>query len=156
MKLIINMKKQFLVILLILISVIDSNAQEIRKSRERIKALKIAFFTQELDLNTDTAQKFWPIYNKHEENLDALRQKGMSEVRKKLKNAGGLDALSEKEAKSFVSSRIELDKKIFAEKERFTLEIAKFMSYKKILKLQLSEREFTRKLMRKYRKKQKQ
>jgi hypothetical protein len=35
-------------------------------------------------------------------------------------------------------------------KEAFISEASKFMSYKKIMKLYLSEREFARKLMRKY------
>ena len=32
-------------------------------NREKIKAQKIAFFTQELNLTSDEAAKFWPVYN---------------------------------------------------------------------------------------------
>ena len=31
--------------------------------REKIKELKTAFFTQELNLDKKKAQQFWPIYN---------------------------------------------------------------------------------------------
>jgi hypothetical protein len=33
---------------------------------EKIQALKIAFITQKLELTTDEAQKFWPVYNQYE------------------------------------------------------------------------------------------
>lgn len=33
---------------------------------EQIKTLKVAYFTEHLHLTPEEAQKFWPIYNKHE------------------------------------------------------------------------------------------
>ncbi len=144
--------KKILTLTLLLFVCLNIAAQK-RKNREKIKALKIAFLTQELNLNTDVAEKFWPIYNEFQDNLDALRRKGMSDIRLKLKNAGGFEALTEKESKTFVQSKINLDKKELAEKEKFLAKVSKVLSYKQILKLQLSERDFARKLMRKYRKK---
>ncbi len=47
------------------------------------------------------------------------------------------------------------DEKELAQKKEFLTKISKILSYKQILKLQLSEREFARELMRKYRKKRK-
>ena len=35
------------------------------KSEEVLKAQKIAFFTQKLDLTPSEAEKFWPIYNEY-------------------------------------------------------------------------------------------
>lgn len=151
MKLIKMMKKKILLFILSL-TVFTINAQKVKRDKEKIKALKIAFLTQELDLNATVAQKFWPIYNEHENNLDAIRRTGMSQFREKINNLGGLEALSEKDSKSFVNAKLELDKKTLQEKEQFLAKITKILPYKKILKLQLSEREFARKLMRKYRK----
>jgi hypothetical protein len=37
----------------------------------RIEALKIAYITKKLNLSTDEAQKFWPIYNKY---MDEIRK----------------------------------------------------------------------------------
>ncbi|MFK8061283.1 MAG: sensor of ECF-type sigma factor [Polaribacter sp.] len=145
------MKKNILTFILMLFVSINLSSQINKDSKEKIKALKAAFLTQELNLSAETAQKFWPIYNKHETKLDALRDKGRSEVRMKLKKTGSFDALTEQEAKSFVNSKLEIDKKILAEKESFLKQISKVLTYKKILKLHISEREFTRKLMRKYR-----
>lgn len=35
------------------------------KSEEVLKAQKIAFFTQKLDLTPDEAESFWPVYNEY-------------------------------------------------------------------------------------------
>src|SRR5258708_29601670 len=39
----------------------------------RIEALKIAYLTKKLNLSTDEAQKFWPIYNKYAEEIRQTR-----------------------------------------------------------------------------------
>lgn len=150
------MKKNLLTLVLFLFVCANFSAQDHRKNKEKIKALKASFLTQELDLSAEVAEKFWPIYNEYEEKLDLIRRQGMTNIRKKLKNAGGLEALSEEESKSFVNSKLQLDKKALIEKEKFLSKISKVLSYKKILKLQLAERDFARKLMRKYGRKNKE
>ena len=122
-----------------------------QKNKEKIKALKISFLTQELNLSEKDAQKFWPIYNEHENNMASLRDKSVFEIRKKLKNVGGIDSISEEESKKFVNCKLDVDKKVLLEKERFLAKLTNILPYKKILKLQLSQRNFARKLMRKYR-----
>ncbi len=63
--------KKYLLILIVGLSTFCIKAQEndpVKRS-EKIQALKIAFITQKLDLSTDEAQKFWPVYNKYEAEL---------------------------------------------------------------------------------------
>ena len=49
-------------------------AQDGDKTRaEKIEALKIAFITQKLQLTTDEAQKFWPVYNQYENEIRSLQ-----------------------------------------------------------------------------------
>lgn len=38
---------------------------QMKRVFERIQAEKIAFFTNELDLTPEEAQKFWPVYNQY-------------------------------------------------------------------------------------------
>ena len=51
-------------------------ATEVKKypTREEILSQKIAFFTQELDLTPEEAQKFWPVYNESGKKLQAARK----------------------------------------------------------------------------------
>ncbi|MFN5319693.1 MAG: hypothetical protein ACK5CY_12710 [Bacteroidia bacterium] len=42
--------------------------------KERIRAERVAFLTERLDLTSDQAQKFWPIYNEHDVKISALKK----------------------------------------------------------------------------------
>ena len=55
-------------------------------SKEELQSQKIAFFTQELELTPDEAQKFWPVYNAEEKKQHAAR-KAINESLKELNNA---------------------------------------------------------------------
>ena len=139
------MKNKILALALLLTTFL-SFGQHNKESREKITALKVAYLTQELKLNAIEAQQFWPLYHKHNEKIESYKEKGRSKFRK-LKS---LDNLEEAEAKNLVFLKVSLDKKIIIEKEVFISEVSSFLSYKKIMKLYISEREFARKLMRKY------
>lgn len=121
-----------------------------KNKRKKIKSLKVAYLAQELTLSISEAEKFWPVYNAHQEKLDNLRRKERLGFKNKLKLADTMEKISEKEAKKFVLLKLDLDKKILLEKEDFLSKVGAFLSYKKIMKLHVSEREFARKLMRKY------
>ena len=140
-----NMKNKILALALLLTTFL-SFGQHNKESREKIKALKVAYLTQELKLNVVEAQQFWPLYHRYKEKIDDYQEKGRSKFRK-LEN---LENLEEAEAKKLVFLKTTLDKKIIIEKELFISEVSAFLSYNKIIKLYLSEREFARKLMRKY------
>lgn len=143
------MKKHILCITLILVAFL-SFAQDKIQTKEKINSLKIAYLTEQLALTSSEAQKFWPVYNKHTEKLNYLRNKGRAEIRKKLNNPDDLSSLNEATAEKMVLLKLKLEQEMVSEKENFVKETAQFLPYKKILKLQLTEREFARKLMRKY------
>ena len=39
------------------------------KEQEKIQALEIAFISRKLNLNTEEAQRFWPIYNEYKRDV---------------------------------------------------------------------------------------
>lgn len=43
-----------------------------KERREEIKALRVAFITERLDLSVEQAQTFWPVYNMYEKKLHQL------------------------------------------------------------------------------------
>ena len=125
------------------------NAQE--SEGEKIKALKIAFITEQVNLTSSEAQKFWPVYNKFDELIHQLERVEKHKLRTKISNAGGINKLSEEEAKSLMKQDIDLDKQVFNTKTAYDIELTKVLSYKKILKLKNAERDFVRNLMKNYR-----
>lgn len=142
--------KKYIIILTLFLSTFLSFGQYDEESREKIKALKAAFLTQELKLSAVEAQQFWPIYNSHKEKLNASRSKIRAEFKNKIKEVGDLKNLEESEAKKLVLFKLDLEKEMVKEKAVFISKIATFLAYKKIMKLNISEREFARKLMQKY------
>ena len=42
------------------------NTAQSKEDIEKIKTLKVAYFTEHLALSPEEAEKFWPIYNQHE------------------------------------------------------------------------------------------
>jgi len=44
------------------------------KDGGRLEALKIAYLTKKLDLTTEEAQRFWPVYNKYTEEIHNIRR----------------------------------------------------------------------------------
>jgi len=125
--------------------------QERRESLEKIKALKTAYITEELDLTPAEAQKFWPIYNLHNDKLHALKENYKKNMRGKLKEIGSVDNLSEADAKKLVEFKISNEKEIHKEEYLVIKELSEVISQKKIVKLQIAEYEFRKKLIGKLR-----
>ena len=45
-----------------------------KEGGQKLEALKIAYLTKKLDLTTEEAQRFWPVYNKYTEEIHAVRK----------------------------------------------------------------------------------
>lgn len=127
-----------------------SFAQEKNESREKIKALKIAYLTEQLALTSSEAEKFWPIYNAFDKEQHDLRNKHRFEIRKSLRNQGAIDEIDEKEAERLINLKLTTDKQLHESEKEFIQKITGIISYKKIIKLQMAEMEFGRKLLKKY------
>ena len=74
------------------------------KKRENREAIKIAFFTKKMDLNTVESQNFWPLVNDMEAELKALRNKN-SHGRMMLKDKG---EISDKELEEIMDAKMEM------------------------------------------------
>ena len=68
-------KKGLLCIILFLNMSTELIAQERREHYQRIEAIKVAFITKKLDLTTEEAQKFWPVYNNYQKELMVMMRK---------------------------------------------------------------------------------
>lgn len=144
--------KNVLLLLGLLAFGFTANAQFKKGHHEKIRAYKIAFLTEKLDLSEKEAEKFWPIYNAYDKQMMQLRKEEHYGFRKKIKEMGGFDQLSEKQAKEILQNRQKLNEERQKLKNNFYAKIIKIISYKKLLTLEFSEHEFNKKLLRKLRK----
>ncbi|RYD73238.1 MAG: hypothetical protein EOP55_17400 [Sphingobacteriales bacterium] len=90
-----------------------------RPKGEEIESLKIAFFTQKLDLSPEEAKVFWPIYNDMQSEQNALRKERMQKMISYRKTTE-IDNLSDAQVQSLITSEFDfkqrdlnLDKKYY-------------------------------------------
>ena len=67
--------KNILILLILLISSNIYAQPPVKKAemKEKIKSLKISFITENLELTSEEAQQFWPVYNNYESRIIKLR-----------------------------------------------------------------------------------
>ena len=116
-------------------------------SRDKIKALKVAFITEQLNLSEQEAVKFWPVYNKFEKKRHDLYYIQRRNLKKDIDQLGGIDKVDEKEAKTITDKMLALDKAEYDTQTNYFKEMRMVISNIKIIKLQNAERDFNRKLL---------
>lgn len=145
------MHKIILTLLLISLSVSSLNAQQNR--REKLKAYKTAFITERLDLSSEEAEKFWPIYNDFEKKMFQLKVLNKREAREQINDNGGMDALKNEDAEELLARLIQNDQDILNAKKELFKDLKNVISAKKILRLNGVEHEFNKKLLEEFRNK---
>jgi hypothetical protein len=118
--------------------------------RDKIKSLKVAYITERLDLTSTEAQAFWPIYNAHEEQMEAFRQRELVQIYGKLRD---MESLSDKESEVLFENLIMLENEKHEADQKFLRDMQKVISAKKTFLLLKSERGFKRRLLQQYRQK---
>ena len=138
-------KRSLILGMLLLISMISYSQKSERKEKmdEKLKSQKIAYITSELELSPEESQVFWPIYNEHETEINKLKE-GMKRVKPS-------SEMTEEAAAELVSQSLEFEEKALQLKKSYLNKMAEVLPMTKIAKLQMLEREFKRKMLRKIR-----
>jgi Spy/CpxP family protein refolding chaperone len=123
-----------------------------KDKKEQIKALKAAFFTTELDLTTNEAERFWPIYNTFDDKQFELRHQKMKTYMRRMSD-GSLDKITEKEANTFLAQIEDTEEELFLLRKKFMQNVRTILPAVKIVKLKKAEEDFNRKLLQQYRNK---
>lgn len=111
------------------------------RRNERVQALRIAIFTEVLQLTPEEAQGFWPIYNEYLDKREALVQQ--------YRPAKQLDAMSDTEVEEQIKRHFEQQQReLDLEKEVFQ-KLRKVLPLRKIAKIPQAEREFRESLLKK-------
>lgn len=137
--------KSILLLSLGLLLYFPANAQD--EEKNEIKALKIAFITNALDLSSQDAQKFWPVYNKYETQEDILRANLRCEIYVKLDH---INSMPDAEAETLLHDYEELCQQRHEMWEDYVSALKKVISPKKIMMLKNAEYNFHKRLLAKY------
>lgn len=143
------MKTKQLITVLFLMFSITFYSQESKK--EKIKALKIAYITKDLNLSSSEAEKFWPVYNTFDEKQFNIRMVKMRKIRNELKSKP-IDDFSDAEATALLNQIDVLEEESYQIKKKLVTDLQKIISPVKILKLKQAEDNFNKSLLKQYRK----
>lgn len=113
---------------------------------EKIKALKVAHISNELELTSGEAEKFWPIYNEYDDALFNIRQQLMESSEGKIRN-GGLDSITDKEATELIDRMLEMKTEELTLRKELVANLKGVLPPKKVVKLQHAERTFKEQLL---------
>ena len=119
-------------------------AQESRspqEHRERVESAKIAYLTDKMNLTTEQAQKFWPLYNEYE----AKRRELLKTYRSGYKE--NVEDLSEQEAKARIETMFTTRERELALEKEYAGKYMRVISNIQLVKLYRGEREFTKLLL---------
>mgnify|MGYP000735820297 FL=1 len=147
-----TIKKLFPYLFLLLSLITYGQNERLKEKRDQIKAMKVAFLTSELNLTSDEAEKFWPVYNAYDDKQFELRHQKMKTYARKL-NDGSLDNMSDREALAFLNQIESTDEEQYVIRKKFNSALRNILPPTKILKLRKSEVDFDRKLLQQYRNK---
>lgn len=124
--------------------------ERFREKKEQIKALKVAFITTELNLTSDEAAKFWPLFNAFEDKQQEIRKQKMKGFLDR-KDDNSVDKLSEKDAATMLSQMESTEEELYQLRKKFVANLKGILPATKILKLKKAEEEFSKKLLQQYR-----
>ncbi|MDR0229480.1 MAG: hypothetical protein LBI72_10540 [Flavobacteriaceae bacterium] len=123
-----------------------------KESHEQIRSLKIAHISSALNLTTDEAERFWPIFTAYDNKMSSLRHNPIVKYIK-YTDIDNLAQMSDKEAASKLQELIDYEDEYFSTRQKFIQDVKKILNSKKIILLKKAEDDFNRNLLKKYKEK---
>lgn len=107
--------------------------------QDKVKNLKIAYFTKELNLSTNESEKFWPIYNEMEEKMKNIRKGNKKSIDQLQENS---ESMSDDDFKKSMNQIFDTEMEETNVKKEYYNKMAGAIGYKKAGKVYRLEREF--------------
>jgi hypothetical protein len=111
---------------------------------DKFKAKKVAFFTQKLNLNSDEAEVFWPVYNEYQEKKDDLfsQRKAIFD-----EYSRGINKMSNKEVAESLAKLTQISKDEAALLETYIAKFKEILPDKKVAQLFVVEEDYKKFLL---------
>lgn len=110
--------------------------QPVFRHSQQIESVKIAFITQQLNLSNDEAEKFWPIYNNYQRDLNEL-------FKQKRENR-----LNRPNANEELTNELNFEGRLLDIRKKYQAEFSKVLPADKVLQFFRAEREFREQMIR--------
>lgn len=127
-----------------LIGILQVAAQNDDTHRERIKSLKAAYITDQLNLTSKEAQDFWPIYNLYQKERRKLYRREHAEIQ-------NIEKISEQDADKMLLEYVKMEQQDYVLLRDFYRSLRKIFPAKRIIHLKKVEDDFNHRLLKEYR-----
>ncbi|MBI1317210.1 periplasmic heavy metal sensor [bacterium] len=111
---------------------------------EKVKALRTAYITQKLNLTVAESEKFWPIYNEFQQNVNAQHRRRFDAMRKVQDEQ---ETLTDAQFEELVKQSMDAEEKIAALRKTYHERFRKVLSAKKVALMYAAEVDFQRKVI---------
>jgi hypothetical protein len=132
--------KTFFIVMLLVPSfcMFGQNGEFKEKLKDKFKAQKVAYITSELELSETESQKFWPIYNSYQAEIEQLK----ADIDIKPSRD-----MSDKEAEDMMYALLENRSKEIDVQKKYIQKMKTAISARKIAMLFKAERQFKEKVV---------
>lgn len=110
---------------------------------QEVKAMKSAYITQRLGLGPEDAQRFWPVYNQYDQEVERIRQERREAHRAWREKENPTDA----EARAVLNADLSSHQRELDVRKRYVEEFIRVIGPQRTLRLGHAEREFNRQLL---------
>ena len=135
---------KFLIAIVFLSFFTNSFAQRGERKKDEIESFKIAFITKRLDLTTDEATKFWPVYNQYQDELKDLRVKNRRALLNVYQN---IETMSDAEIAKVLDDELAFKQNELNVTKRFLPQFKTVLPVRKVAKLFKAEEDFKTELL---------
>lgn len=113
---------------------------------ERMQAIRVAFITNALELNTTEAERFWPVHNEMTEALSEIREERRSLV-EAFRDEDEMMQLEESVLLRKMNQMLELERQELAIRQEYHQKFLEVLDVHKVALLYRTEEEFKRQLL---------
>ncbi len=114
-------------------------AQPGKLAEERIRAFRVAYFTDKLRLTPEESQQFWPLYNEFRDKVKALKRDQISER--------PVADLSDAEADAYIQDLLSSEEKEISLKREYFQRLRKVIPPRKLALIPQTEKAFNKSLL---------
>lgn len=128
-----------------MISIAQPGAK-MEQKKEKVEAMKIGFITQQMNLTPEEAQKFWPVYNQMNNEIENLRKERQLS-RENVKD--NFETMTDPEFEKLINDEIASRQKEFDIQKKYVAQFKSVVPIKKVAQFYRAEEQFKRKLLEK-------
>ena len=114
--------------------------------RDRIETMHIAYLSDKLNLTSEEAEKFWPVYNQYKAEEDQLHKQRQQNI-ETVKKAGGIENMSDADVQKIIADETDLETRQLDLRKQYVGKFKVVIPIRKVAKFFIAEDEFKRYLL---------